>query len=523
MKKVLQTAFVALLCLSTSIQVQAQRYLTEIFPSASVTTNVVYGNNITILPVLAGGQPAAEDLKMDVYQPDGIVDPLTERPLIILMHTGSFLPPIINGQPTGGRTDSTIVEMCKRFARRGYVAAAMSYRLGWNPQATGAAGQDIRTGTLLQAVYRAILDAKACVRYFRAEADTGGNSWGIDTSKIILGGVGTGGYIALAYATLDDPAEISLPKFLANTTLPAPYSFTAGSSYVDQSILGDFEGAGGNPLANNPNNHQGYNSKVQFVFNMGGAMGDTSWVEAGDAPMVAFHVVGDPFAPYGIGNVIVPTTGQFVVEVGGSHEAIRLANELGNNSCFASAGFTDQLTTYANTVNDGYEGLYPFYTNPSLQAGPWEWYDSTTTYFIGMNFMGKTQGYMDSLWANSLFTNPDMSKAKGMAYIDTVMGYLNPRMVYCLSLATSINETPVLSEGISFVPNPAADRTIIRTENELELRSVTVMDITGKEIKRYSSINNKSFTLEREDLDAGIYLISVSTDKGTAVSRLIFR
>ncbi|MFN8152652.1 MAG: T9SS type A sorting domain-containing protein [Bacteroidia bacterium] len=522
MKKGLQKAILAMFCLGLSFQLQAQRYLTEIFPSANVTPNVVYGNNISILPALAGGQPAAEDLKMDVYEPAGAVDPLTERPLVIIMHTGSFLPPIINGQPTGQRIDSTVVEMCKRFARRGYVAAAMSYRLGWNPQAIGPTGQDIRTGTLLQAVYRAILDAKACVRYFRAEADTGGNSWGIDTSKIILGGIGTGGYIALAYATLDDPAEISLTKFLANST-NATYGFTAGQSYVNQALLGDFEGAGGIPQLNNPNNHQGYNSKVQFVFNMGGAMGDTSWIEAGDAPMVAFHPVGDPFAPYGIGNVIVPTTGQFVVEVGGSHEVLRLANQLGNNNCFANAGFTDQLTTYANTVNDGYEGLYPLYTNPSMQAGPWEWYDSTTTYFIGMNVFGKTQGYMDTLWANTLITNPDMSKAKGMAYIDTIMGYLNPRVVYCLNLTTGINEPVVSASTISIVPNPAADRAVISSSNDQLLRAVVLMDVTGKEVKRYESVDAKSFTLEREGLDAGIYLLSIKTDQGTAVSRLIFR
>ena len=30
---------------------------------------------------------------------------------------------------------------------------------------------------------------------------------------------------------------------------------------------------------------------------------------AGDVPMVCFHPVTDPFAPYGDGTVIVPTTG----------------------------------------------------------------------------------------------------------------------------------------------------------------------------------------------------------------------
>lgn len=521
MNKILQKAIIAICCIAPVAQATAQRYLTEVFTTVNKTSGVTYGNNMSILPILSGAStvPVAEDLKMDVYEPAG--DGLTTRPLVIVMHTGSFLPPIVNGQPTGARGDSAVVEMCTRFAKRGYVAAAMSYRLGWNPQAVGPTGQDIRTGTLLQAVYRAILDAKACVRFFRANATNGGNTYGIDTSKIILGGLGTGGYIALAYATLDDPAEISLPKFLANSN-NMQYGFVAGQSYVNQAILGDYDGYGGISAFNNPNNSPGFNSKVQFVFNMGGAIGDTSWIEAGDAPMVAFHVYGDPFAPYNIGNVIVPTTGQFVVEVGGSRAAVRIANALGNNDCFNSAGFTDPLTTYANTVNEGFEGLYPFFTTPLIQAGPWEWYDSTTTYFIGINFLGKTQGQMDTLWANSLFTNPDMSKAKATAYIDTVMGYLNPRVVYCLGLTTGLNETQV-SSALTVTPNPAADLTVIATQNNQRLRSVVVMDISGKEVRRTEGLDTERFSLERDGLEPGMYMLIITTDQGTGTSRLIFK
>lgn len=527
MNKILQKAILAVCCIAPLSQAVAQRYLSEIFPSASKTSAVVYGNNLSILPILSGLStvPVAEDLKMDVYQPAGTPDPLAARPLVIVMHTGSFLPPIINGSPTGARGDSAIVEICTRFARRGYVAAAMSYRLGWNPQAVGPTGQDIRTGTLLQAVYRAILDAKACVRFFRANATNGGNTYGIDTSKIILGGVGSGGYIALAYATLDDPAELgnttNLQKFLAQST-NLQYGFVAGQSYVNQGLLGDFEGYGGNAIFNNPNNNPGFNSRVQFVFNLGGALGDTSWIEPGDAPMVAFHVVGDPFAPYGIGNVIVPTTGQFVVQVGGSREAIRLANSLGNNACFSSAGFTDPLTTYANTINEGFEGLYPFRTNPSIQAGPWEWYDSTTTYSIGINFLGRTQGFMDTLWANSFLTNPDMSKNKAMAYIDTVMGYLNPRVVTCLGLQTSLSETQVAA-GITISPNPASDATMINIQNNQRIRSLVMMDISGKTVRRLDGLDTERITLERDGLEAGTYLLLITTDQGTGTTRLIFK
>ncbi|MBL7923938.1 MAG: T9SS type A sorting domain-containing protein, partial [Bacteroidia bacterium] len=218
-----------------------------------------------------------------------------------------------------------------------------------------------------------------------------------------------------------------------------------------------------------------------------------------------------------------PTTGDFVVEVGGSLEALRLANLAGNNNCFANAGFNDPLTNYANTVNNGYEGLYPLYTNPAQQAGPWEWFDSTATVFYA-SFLPppfNTQGGV--AYSNALLTNPNMSKAKALAYLDTVMGYLNPRIVYCLNLSTGLNNGQVNDAGLSFVPNPAEDRTVISTKNQDLIRSISVFDLTGKKVYYATGINEKSYTLNRQQLETGVYMIQVELDRGTATSRIIFR
>src|SRR6185369_4686460 len=100
---------------------------------------------------------------------------------------------------------------------------------------------------------------------------------------------------------------------------------------------------------------------------------------------LAFHVPGDPFAPYAEGTVIVPTTGDPVVDVSGSHTVIRKATELGNNAPFNTFNFNDPFTAQADLINNGYDGLYPFYTSLSpVQAGPWEWFDSTTTVGIAI-------------------------------------------------------------------------------------------------------------------------------------------
>jgi len=204
MKKLLQLIIAVFALAATSGAYAQQRYWDEIFTSVDVDTSVQYGANISVLT----GAPAMQNLLMDVYTPTG--DNVTSRPLVIYLHTGSFLPYPLNGTCTGSRKDSAVVEMCTRFAKKGYVVAAISYRLGWNPVSSD---QDVRTSTLINAVYRGLQDAHNAVRFFRNDALNGSNTYGINPDKIIIGGQGSGGYLANAYSTLNDTTEIYLDKF----------------------------------------------------------------------------------------------------------------------------------------------------------------------------------------------------------------------------------------------------------------------------------------------------------------------
>ncbi len=185
------------------------RYVDEVFTNLDIDSNIVYAQNISVLagtPVPTGVS-VIPPLAMEIYRPTG--DTIAERPLIIHMHTGTFLPILHNGNPTGLRFDGATSLMCQGYAKRGYVVANIEYRLGWNPMDST---QALRAASLMKAVYRGIQDAKSCVGYFRKDYENG-NTYGIDTSKIILSGQGSGGWIALGYATVDKLAEIQLPKF----------------------------------------------------------------------------------------------------------------------------------------------------------------------------------------------------------------------------------------------------------------------------------------------------------------------
>lgn len=518
MKRISTLLITACLMLFSTFSWAQQRYLDEVFSSVTVDTSVSYGHNIDMLYKILGYGPGIDaPLKMDVYTPTG--DTATSRPVIIYVHTGSFLPiqiggTAINQQATGSRKDSTCAEMCRQFARRGYVAVSIDYRLGWQAAASGPGNQDIRTGTLLRAVYRGLQDTRTCVRYFKNAVITNTNTYRVDTSRIVVGGQGSGGYIAFAAACLKDQAGTEISKFLDQSG-PTPVS------YVNPDSLGDIWGFGGIADTSNPNggnipNYTGISSNVAMVFNMGGALGDSSWMHAGDAPVVAFHVPGDPFAPYMDGAVIVPTTGDFVVDVRGSYTAMQQANALGNNDSYNSRVYNDAYTTRANSVNNGVLGLFPLY-RPSNESAPWEWWDQ--------NAVPATSN------ANGLASNPNMSKTMALRYIDSMQNYLAPRMVVALGLPgeegfpVGINDQIITKADMSIYPNPANSAINVAVRSPYyELQSISLYDVTGRLVRTETVSGTNNYTIERKNIDAGVYFLNVAFSNGEqANTKVIFQ
>ena len=488
----------------------------------------MYASNISIEPMLIGLNPMQMPILCDIYEPTG--DGWTNRPVIILAHTGSFLPAVANGQPTGSRVDSSIVEQCIRWAKKGYVAVAMDNRLGWNPVSTD---QNVRTSTLIQAAYRGIQDAKAMVRFMRMTADNG-NPYGIDPTKIVLGGHGTGAYISLGYATLDTVAKLYLPKFLdLTTTPPTPYVYPPYFGNIDgtDSTYLPILDSNGVPVAqmlfNVPNNPS-YSNDISLAFNVGGALADISWLESGDVPIVSFHCEDDPYAPIDTGDVIVPTTGDFVVEVMGSRTVQHYSNLYGNNDVFVNAGFSDVFTNTANLNNSGYEGLNVFLTPPPSstpnafgemeeeQSSPWDWWDNNMYDIMFQAVNGAPAGYGA---ANSILGNPDMSASKGRSYIDTIQGYLNPRIYVALDLVNQVSLHDVIESSTEIYPNPATDRVSI-VSYAVNINKVNLYSITGQLVLS-KNVNMNKININVSDLNKGIYILEISSDKTSIKRKLI--
>lgn len=214
----------------TAPPITGRRYVDDVFASAAVTSGLVYGSAVP-----AGGTTPAP-LRLDLYQPEG--DTRRDRPVIVWIHGGGFV--------TGERTDPPMVELCRRFARKGYVTASLTYRLRTNAQK-----QADSVGTYLDAV----ADAKAAVRWLRSQAAV----YGLDTARIAIGGGSAGAATAL------------------------------GAAYFEA------EGGSGTP---------GVSSQVDAVVDFWGALPDLTQLERGEAPVLIIHGTADQTVPFSSGEAL---------------------------------------------------------------------------------------------------------------------------------------------------------------------------------------------------------------------------
>lgn len=190
------------------------RYRDVVFSSVSKAADLQYGT----APDLQGNPVP---LRLDLYQPTG--DAVARRPVIIWVHGGGF--------STGNKADGA--DWSTAFARRGYVAVSLGYRL----LATGPCGG---TGPVPQqcytAAYAAQHDAQAAVRWLRRNADF----LAIDPTRIAMAGNSAGAVTSLLVGwRSDDPGASGNPG--------PPSDIRAAVSVAGGLPIDDHIGAGDSP------------------------------------------------------------------------------------------------------------------------------------------------------------------------------------------------------------------------------------------------------------------------------------
>ena len=202
---------------------------------------ITYGNAIDYLG-------NSQELKMDLYYPNNKIDPMTKRPFILLIHGGGFTH--------GNRQRMTY--HCKELAKRGFVVATMSYRLGYKLEGIWSAQK---------AVYRAQQDAHTALHFIASQSER----FKIDPSWLFIGGSSAG----------------------AITSLCISYASQAEWNQINP----DFESVLGPLVATDNSQNQLYT--IKGIYNFMGAISPIVFESGELIPTISFHGELDTTVPIG--------------------------------------------------------------------------------------------------------------------------------------------------------------------------------------------------------------------------------
>ena len=84
-------------------------------------------------------------------------------------------------------------------------------------------------------------------------------------------------------------------------------------------------------------------------------------------------------------------------------------------------------------------------------------------------------------------------------------------------IPTGIHE--VTTETLHIQPNPAHDRVLISAGNII--REITLSNIMGQQVMDNNNANSRSVSIDVSELESGVYVVQVKTNKGTGIAKLV--
>lgn len=224
--------------------------------------------------------------QMDLYTPAG--DTARLRPLIIWIHGGGF--------KYGNKTSTGTPVWSRTFARRGYVCAAINYRLSKKRPL-------VKFPHLVEGCVEAMEDFQEVIAYFRKHQDL----YRVDMNKVVLAGNSAGGMVAIQ---------------------------SVYSSYYDLFCVTNSDDANYNSRQYNPD-------KIIAVVNLWGSIYDTTWLKNGRVPIVSIHGTTDKIVP--IEHGLAPMYGSRCIHR--NADALGIANTLRSYD-----GFGHELQKHFNPL-----------------------------------------------------------------------------------------------------------------------------------------------------------------------------
>jgi poly(3-hydroxybutyrate) depolymerase len=412
------------------------------------TTQIIYGVNTTTNIAR-------------VYSPAGDVN--TCRPVIIWAHGGGFI--------TGSYLEQKTTDMMTQFARKGYVAITMRYRL-W--PTTPANNQEYQ-----EALIRGVQDMVAAIRFVRANA----NAFGADTSQIFVGGSSAGAIIANHTAFMDQSE--AFPLALSNQ--------------------------GGNYNVSTPtvNLSQPYN--VAGCVTQAGSLWDLNFLTGETIPFGAVHNTSDGTVPHNSGGGSQQIYNQLQSQ--NVKSFLKLTNSPGLHTPFPAT----PSAPYVDTFNvASYRQLYAMLKH-----------NGASTVTVNSTTLTASPSGLAYQWYLNNSAIPGATLQTHVASSNGNYKVVTRNCTNCFSTSNTMSVTLITtnlhsqkSDGLfTLSPSPCKDLLQIKQSGDVEV--ITIYSLTGSKLLSVTS-PDKAFTINTSEWPGGLYFAELQfNSKNTKTIKFI--
>ena len=452
------------------------------------TLNVTYGRSVNF----AGDY---DTLKMDIYQPD--CDSLTNfnvRPLLLFVHGGAFV--------SGDKSEQSITNLCKQFARRGYVTASINYRLGfisddqaWNcnyPNYSCVFASD--SSEWYRAYYRAVQDGKGALHYLLNRRFY----YQIDIDNIFIAGESAGAIVALGIGLLDTINEKPMQAY-AIPDAPRPSSNTTACPYNKEKTFfdptvkrPDLGGINGNLQTTD------HHYTIKAIGNMYGAMlNDLLKYSNAGKPKPAIFSFHQPC------DLVVP------IDSGGVFSGLSWCLTNGYN-CL---GVSNTAKLYGSRAfsqwNSNNNYGYSIHNDFTTKAFPY-------SFLFGEGSCADQINNPCHAYDNALLRENNLAQ-----YFAPLVTTLPLCMSDTTSIPVAIDDHNHEVSNIKIYPNPTSEFVSIKCK-EFYKSSVAVYNLLGELMQPPISLHHEITQINFNDFRSGIYILVLKRKDGRMkVSRVV--
>ena len=89
------------------------------------------------------------------------------------------------------------------------------------------------------------------------------------------------------------------------------------------------------------------------------------------------------------------------------------------------------------------------------------------------------------------------------------------------SVTQTLSVEDFLNSNFSVSPNPAKDLITITNSDNISVNSISITDLNGRTVKQNTYSNETNVQVNISDLSSGVYMMNITSDKGSVTKKII--